>query len=131
MPLSVVQRLSLGELTPTTIILQMADRSMAQPESVLEDVLVKVGKFIFLVDVVVMKMEEHNQIPLLLEIPFLAAGATLIDVQKGELTLRVGNEVVHFNLEKSLTQSDIDAENCNAVDNSSPINFDLISDCNL
>ena len=47
-PLSVVQRLSLGELTPTTIKLQMADRSMAQPEGVLEDVLVKVGKFIFL-----------------------------------------------------------------------------------
>ena len=40
MPLSVVQRLSLGELTPTTIILQMADRSMAQPKGVLEDVLV-------------------------------------------------------------------------------------------
>ena len=64
MPLSVVQRLSLGELTPTTITLQMADRSMAQPEGVLEDVLVKVGKFIFLVDFVVMKMEEDNQVPL-------------------------------------------------------------------
>ena len=60
MPLSVVQRLSLGELTPTTIILQMADRSMAQPEGVLEDVLVKVGKFIFPMDFMVMKMEEHN-----------------------------------------------------------------------
>ena len=50
MPLSVVQRLSLRELAPTAITLQMADRSMAQPEGVLEDVLVKVGKFIFLVD---------------------------------------------------------------------------------
>ena len=43
MPLSVVKRLSLGELTPTT----MSDRSMAQPEGILEDVLVKVAKFIF------------------------------------------------------------------------------------
>ena len=60
MPLSVVQRLSLGELTPTTITLQMADRSMAQPEGVLEDVLVKVGKFIFLVDFVVMKIGEDT-----------------------------------------------------------------------
>ena len=60
MPLSVVQRLSLGELTPTTIILQMVDRSMDQPKGVLEDVLVKVGKFIFPVDFVVMKMEEDN-----------------------------------------------------------------------
>ena len=60
MPLSMVQRLSLGEVTPTTIILQMVDRSMAQPEGVLEDVLVKVGKFIFPMDFVVMKMEEEN-----------------------------------------------------------------------
>ena len=60
MPLSVVQRLSLGELTPTTITLQMANRSMAQPEGVLEDVLVKVGKFIFPMDFVVMKMEEDT-----------------------------------------------------------------------
>ena len=52
-------------------------------------------------------------------------------MQKGELTLRVGNEAVHFNLDKSLTQSDVDAENCNVVDNSSSISFDLISDCNL
>ena len=48
MPLSVVQRLSLGELTLTAITLQMADRSMAQLEGVLEDVLVKVGNLSFL-----------------------------------------------------------------------------------
>ena len=80
MPLSVVQRLSLGELTPTTITLQMADRSMAQPKGILEDVLVKVGKFVFPVDFVVMKMEEDTQVPLLLRRPFLATGAALIDV---------------------------------------------------
>ena len=131
MPLLVVQRLSLGELSPTTIILQMDDGSMAQPEGVLEDVLVKVGKFIFPMDFVVMKMEEDNQVPLLLGRPFLATGAALIDVQKRELTPRVGNEAVHFNLNKSLTQPDVDAEKCNAVNNSSSISFDLISDCNL
>ena len=79
-PLSVVQRLSLGELTSTAITLQMADRSMAQPEGILEDVLVKVGKFVFPVDFVVMKMEEDTQVPLLLGRPFLATGAALIDV---------------------------------------------------
>ena len=131
MPLSVVQRLSLGELTPTTITLQMDDRSMAQPEGVLEDVLVKVRKFIFPMDFVVMKMEEDKQVPLLLGKPFLATGAALIDVQNGEMTLRVGNEAVHFNLDRSLTQYDVDAKNYNVIDNSSPIIFDLISDCNL
>ena len=106
----------------------MVDRSMAQPEGVLEDVLVNVGKPIFLVDFVVMKMEEDTQVPLLLGRPFLATGAALIDVQKGELTLRVGNEAVHFNLNKSLTQFDVDEEKCMVVDNISPINFELNSD---
>ena len=81
----------------------MADRLMAQPEGVLEDVMVKVGKFILPVNFVVMKMEEDTQVPLLLGRPFLATRAALIDVKKGELTLRVGNKAVHFNLNKSLT----------------------------
>ena len=119
------------ELTLTTITLQMADRSMVQPEGVLEDVLVKVGKFIFLVDFVVMKMEEDTQVPLLLGRPFLATGVALIDVQKGELTLRVGNEAVYFNLNKSLAQSDVDEENCMAIDNISPISLELNSNCNI
>ena len=131
MPLSVVQRLSLGELTPTTITLQMADRSMAQPEGVLEDVLVKVGKFIFPVDFVIMKMEEDTQVPLLLGRPFLATGATLIDVQKGELTLRVGNEAVHFNLNRSLEHPDVDTESCMVVENNSLLSVELKSDCTL
>ena len=63
--------------------------------------------------------------------PFLATGAALIDVQKGELTLRVGNEAVHFNLNKSLAQFDVDKENCMAVDNISPISLELNSDCNI
>ena len=98
MPLSVVKRLSLGELTPTAMTLQMADRTLAQPEGNLEDVLIKVGKFIFPVDFVVIDIEEDKQVPLLLGRPFLATGAALINMKKGELTLRVGDEVVHFNL---------------------------------
>ena len=129
--LSVVQRLSLGQLTRTIITLQMANRSMSQPEGVLEDVLVKVGKFIFLKDFVVMKLEEDTQVPLLLGRPFLAIRAALIDVQKGELTLRVGNEAVQFNLNKSLAQSDVDEENCMALNNISPIGLELNSDCNI
>ena len=38
---------------------------------------------------------------------------------------------MHFNLDKSLTQSEVDTGNCNVVDNSSPISFEMISDCNL
>ena len=131
MPLSVVQRLSLGELTPTAITLQMADISMAQLEGVLEDVLIKVGKFIFPVDFIIMKMEEDTQVPLLLGRPFLATGAALIDVQKGELTLRVGNEAVHFNLNRSLEHPDVDAKSCMAVENNSLLSVQLNSNCIL
>ena len=131
MPLLVVQRLSLGELTPIEITLQMDDKSMAQPEGVFEDVLVKVGKFIFLVNFVIIKMEEDTQVPLLLGRPFLATGAALINVQKGELTLRVGDEAIQFNLNKSFTLPDVDAENCMAVDSIYPFSFELNSDCNL
>ena len=109
----------------------MADISMERPEGVLEDVLVKVGKFIFPVDFVIMKMEEDTQVPILLGRPFLATGAALIDVQKGELTLRVGDEAVHFNLNKSLEQPDVDKEICMVVENSSPISVELNYDCNL
>ena len=102
MPLSVVKRLSLGELTSTNMTLKMVDMTMEQPKGVLEDVLIKVGKFIFPVDFVVMDLEKDTHVPLLLGRPFLATSATLIDVKKGELTLRVGEEAVHFNLNKSL-----------------------------
>ena len=131
MPLSVVQRLSLGELTPTTITLQMGDRSMAQAEGVIEDVLVKVGKFIFLVDFVIMKIEEDTQVPLLLGRPFLSTGAGLIDVQKGELTLKVGNDTVHFNLNRTLEHPDVEAESCMAVENNSLLSVEFNSDCTL
>ena len=93
--------------------------------------LVKVGKFIFPVNFVVIKIEEDIQVPLLLGRPFVATGAALIDVQKGELTLRVGDEAVHFNLHKCLTQPDVDAETCMVIHNIYPFSFELNSNCNL
>ena len=82
MPLSMVKRLSLGELSPTTMTLQMENRSMTKTEGILEDVLIKVGKFIFPMDFVVIDIEEDKQVPLLLGKTFLATGAALIDVKK-------------------------------------------------
>ena len=110
MPLFVVKTLSLGEggggggggITPTTMTLQMVDRTLAHPKGVLEDVLIRVRKCIFPVDFVVIDIEEYKHVPLLLGRPFLATGVTLIDVKKRELTLKVGDEVVHFNLNHSL-----------------------------
>lgn len=85
-------------MKPTTVSLQLADRSIKHPGGVVEDVLIKVDKFIFLVDFIVLDMEEDQEIPLILGRPFLATGRTLIDVQQGKLILRVQEEQVVFNL---------------------------------
>ena len=131
MPLYVMKRLSLGKLTLIAMTLQMADITMAQPEGILEDELIKVGKFIFPVDFVVIDMEGDKKIPLLLGRPFLATGTTLIDVKKGELTLRVGEEKVHFNLNQSLKQHDFDNAQCKNVEQVVPISHELIYDCKI
>ena len=130
MPMSVAKRLSLGELTPTAMTLQMTDRTLAHLEGILEDVLIKVGKFVFPVDFVVIKIKEDKQVSLLLGRPFLATGATLIDMKKEELTLRVGDEAVHFNLNHNLKQPEFSSADCKIVETEIPVSSELITDCN-
>ena len=109
----------------------MENRTLAQPEGILEDLLIKLGKFIFPVDFVVIDIEEDEQFPMLLGRPFLATGATLIDVKKGELTLRVGDEAVHFNLNQSLKQTKFDNVDCKIVETKVPIIYELKNDCKI
>ena len=109
----------------------MADKTLAQPEGILEDVLIKVRKFIFPVDFGVIDIEEDKQVPLLLGRPFLATGATLLDVKKGELTLRVGDEAVHFNLNHNLKQPEFDNVDCKIIEMKAPISSELINDCKI
>ncbi|XP_022860306.1 uncharacterized protein LOC111380876 [Olea europaea var. sylvestris] len=98
MPLSVFKKLGLAEVKPTTLTLQLADRSITYPKCMIEDVLVKVDKFILHVDFVVLDMDENEKISLILGRPFLATGRALIDVQEGKLTLRFNEEHVTFNI---------------------------------
>ena len=74
MLLSMFKRLKLGEAKPTTISLQLADRSYQHPRSVIENVLVKVDKFIFPTDFVILDMEEDDKVPIILGRPFLTTG---------------------------------------------------------
>ncbi|GKD54857.1 reverse transcriptase domain-containing protein [Tanacetum coccineum] len=101
MPLSVWKRLSLPELTPTCMTLELADRSITQPIGITKDVYVKVGKFHFPADFVVVDFDADPRVPLILGRSFLKTGRALIDVYKGELTLRVGKEAVTFNLDQT------------------------------
>ena len=131
MPLSIAKRLSLGELTPTAMTLQMADRTLAHLKGILEDVLIKVGKFVYPVDFVVINIEEDKQVPLLSGRPFLTTGEALIDVKKRELTIRVGDEVMHFNLNHSLKQPKLNSANCEIVEIEIPVSSELTTDCNF
>ena len=81
-PLFVAKILSLWELIPIAMTLLMAYKTLAHLKGILEDVLIKMGKFVFPVDFVVINIEEDKQVPLMLGRPFLAIGATLIDMKK-------------------------------------------------
>ena len=81
----------------------------------LEDVLVKVDKFYFSVDFLVLEMSEDSNIPIILRRPFLAIGGALIDVQQGKLTLRMGNETQEFNVFKSMKFPSLD-DSCFSID---------------
>ncbi|GKE33939.1 reverse transcriptase domain-containing protein [Tanacetum coccineum] len=96
MPLSIWKKLSLPELTPTQMILELADRSTTIPSSIAEDVFIKVGKFHFPADFVVVNYVIDPQVPLILGRPFLRTACALINVYGEELTLRVDDEAITF-----------------------------------
>ncbi|GJR49225.1 reverse transcriptase domain-containing protein [Tanacetum coccineum] len=79
MPLSIWKKLSLPELTPTQMILELADRSTTSPSDIAEDVFVKVGKFHFLANFVVVDYVVDPRVPLILGRPFLRMARALID----------------------------------------------------
>ncbi|GJT18084.1 reverse transcriptase domain-containing protein [Tanacetum coccineum] len=117
MPLSVWGKLSLPELTPTCMTLELADRSISLPVGVAEDVSGKVGKFHFPADFVVVDFDADPRVPLILGRSFLKTGRALIDVYEGELTLHVGNEAVTFNLDQtSRYSSNYDDNSINRID---------------
>ncbi|GJR37329.1 reverse transcriptase domain-containing protein [Tanacetum coccineum] len=100
MPLSIWKKLSLPELTPTRMTLELADRSITRPKGVAEDVFVKVGSFHFPTDFVVVDFEADPRVPLILGRSFLRTSCALIDVYEGELILRDGDERLIFHVDK-------------------------------
>nr|GFA29211.1 reverse transcriptase domain-containing protein [Tanacetum cinerariifolium] len=110
------EKLSLPELTPTQMILELADRSTTRPAGITEDVFMKVGKFHFLTDFVVVDYVVDPWVPLILGRPFLRTVRALIDVYDKELTLRVNNEAITFKVGQTLSFSYNDAESINRID---------------
>ena len=88
MPLEMLRKIGDLEVQPTKMQLRLANRSIRYPYGVVEDVLVKVKKFIFHVDFIIMDMKEVEEVPLILGRPFMKTTRIIIDVDKEELQLR-------------------------------------------
>nr|GEV05038.1 reverse transcriptase domain-containing protein [Tanacetum cinerariifolium] len=117
MPLSIWKKLSLPELTPTRMTLELANRSITHPKGVAEDVFVKVGKFHFPTDFVVVDFEADLRVSLILGRSFLRTGRALIDVYGEEITLKVNDESLTFNLNQTMRYpSTYDDNSVNRVD---------------
>ncbi|XP_070045094.1 uncharacterized protein [Nicotiana tomentosiformis] len=98
MPYSVFKTLGIGKPRPTSIRLQMTDRTMKRPLGVIEAILVRVDKFILPTDFVILDCEVDYEVPIIFVIPFLATGKALCDVKAGELIFRVDDEKLIFHV---------------------------------
>nr|GEZ49356.1 hypothetical protein [Tanacetum cinerariifolium] len=117
MPLSVWNKLSILELSPTCMTLELVDRLISRSVGVAIEVFVKLGTFHFLADFVVVNFDADPQVPLILRRSFLKTRRALIDVYEGELTLRVGKEGVTFNLDQTSRYfANYDAMSVNRID---------------
>ncbi|GJV98591.1 reverse transcriptase domain-containing protein [Tanacetum coccineum] len=116
MPLSIWKNISLPELTPTQMILELADRSTTRPAGIAEDIFVKLGKFHFPADFVVVDYIVDPRVPLILRRPFLRTARALIDVYGEELTLRVDDEAITFKVGQTSRYSYNNSESVNRID---------------
>ena len=102
LPYSVYKQLGLGELKPTNITLSLVDRSVKIPKGIVEDVLVKVDKFYYPIDFIVLDTEPiasgPNHVPIILGRPFLATANEIINCQNGVMQLTFGNMTLELNI---------------------------------
>ncbi|XP_022003070.1 uncharacterized protein LOC110900490 [Helianthus annuus] len=100
LPASMVDRLGLGKTSPTKMSIQLTDRSIKHPQVAVENLLVKVGDFVFPADFVILDIEENTEVSLILGRPFLATARAMVDMSDGKLTLRVGDKEMKFGVGK-------------------------------
>ena len=133
LPYSVYKQLGLGELKPTNITLSLADRSVKIPKGIVEDVLVKVDKFYYLVDFVVLDTEPiengPNHVPIIPGRPFLATANAIINCRNEVMQLTFGNmtlelNIFHLNNKNKLgeTENQVTNEVCSVGQNSGKLN---------
>jgi hypothetical protein len=114
LPISVYLQLGLGELKPTSVTLQLADRSVRKPRGVVEDVLVKVENFYYTVDFIILDIEPtlhpSANIPIILGRPFLATANALINCRNGRIKIPFGSMTAELNIFNVNPQQLVDEE---------------------
>ncbi|GJU88696.1 putative reverse transcriptase domain-containing protein [Tanacetum coccineum] len=103
MPFSTYSNLGLGNLAHTRFTIELADRTIKHLRGIAENMLVRIGKFIFPIDFVILDIPEDEDVPLILGRPFLSPTRAKIDVFKRKITLRVGEEKLFFKSVKPTT----------------------------
>ncbi|XP_059306513.1 uncharacterized protein LOC132057955 [Lycium ferocissimum] len=104
MPLAIFNKLGLRTPRPTTMRLLMANRTMKRLVGILYDVLVRVDRFIFPADFVILDCEVDFEVPIILGRPFVATGRAFVDVERNDLKFRMNDEEVTFHIFKSMKQ---------------------------
>ncbi|XP_062152081.1 uncharacterized protein LOC133860508 [Alnus glutinosa] len=116
---SVYEQLGLGELKLTTVVLQLADRSVKKPRGIIEDVLIRVDRFYFPADFIVLDTEPvpdpARLIPVILGLHFLATANACINCKTGEMDITFGNMKVKLNIFKAFHNSS-DTNECFLLD---------------
>ncbi|XP_031096890.1 uncharacterized protein LOC116001139 [Ipomoea triloba] len=100
MPYSLCKRLNLGEPKPTTMTIQMANRSIKCPVGVLEDIPVMIDQYFISGNFVVFDIEEDANVPIILGRPFLVTAGAIIDVKRGKLVMEVAEKKIEFDIFK-------------------------------
>ncbi|GJS57137.1 reverse transcriptase domain-containing protein [Tanacetum coccineum] len=107
---------STENIQPRRMLLELADRSITRPKGVAEDVFVKVGKFHYPADFVVVDYDVDPRVPLILGRPFLRMARALIDVYGEEITLRFNDEAITFKVGQTSRYSYNNSESVNRID---------------
>ncbi|GKB16325.1 DNA-directed DNA polymerase [Tanacetum coccineum] len=116
MPYTMYKKLGLGEPKATRMSLELADRSIQYPRGIIENILIKVDKFVLLIDFVILDMPEDSRVPIILGRPFLATAQAMIDVFNKKITLRVGDDEVIFDVDKSIKRPTTEDDECYRID---------------
>ncbi|GJV81098.1 DNA-directed DNA polymerase [Tanacetum coccineum] len=116
MPYTMYKKLGLGEPKATRMSLELADRSIQYPRGIIENVLIKVDKFVLPIDFVILDMPEDSRVPIILGRPFLATARAMIDVFNKKITLRVGDDEVIFDVDQSIKRPTTEDDECYGID---------------